>query len=158
MMLESRGNYVAQGEWLLVGGKQTLASYSGLPGGGRLSDVPDHHWEFLEKTCVDWHETPTHMFVHANAYPDHPLAEQPDSMLFWEKMLAPRAHESGKVLVCGHTAQKSGKPRNWGHTICVDTWAYGEGWLTCLDVGSGQFWQSNQRGEVGTSRIGLPHW
>jgi serine/threonine protein phosphatase 1 len=158
MMLHARDNYQAQQAWLLMGGKETLASYSGLSGGGRLSDVPGPHWEFLDKTCVDWYETDRHLFVHANAYPDLSLAEQPESMLLWEKMFAPRPHESGKVLICGHTAQKSGKPRNWGHTICIDTWVYGDGWLTCLDIETSQTWQANQRGEWRTSMLGPPHW
>lgn len=143
-------------DWLACGGRQTLASYAGDGKNASLADVPDAHWQFLEQRCVDWHETETHLFAHANAYPDHPMAEQPDYMLHWEKMISPRQHDSGKILVCGHTPQKSGRPHNWGHTICIDTWVYGEGWLTCLDTASGQFWQANQRGETRTSRIGLP--
>jgi serine/threonine protein phosphatase 1 len=144
-------------EWLLMGGRQTLESYASSGGTGKLSDVPVAHWEFLEKSCRDWYETDSHLFVHANAYPDVAMSEQPTYMLHWEMMTAPRAHESGKVLICGHTSQKSGKPRNWGHTICIDTWVYGKGWLTCLDVHSGQYWQANQAGERNVSMLGWPH-
>jgi serine/threonine protein phosphatase 1 len=144
--------------WLGFGGRETLASYAAGGGTGKLSDVPAAHWDFLEKTLVNWYETERHIFVHACANPDLPLSEQPETMLHWEKMITPRAHTSGKILVCGHTAQKSGKPRNWGHTICIDTWVYGCGWLTCLDVDTGQFWQANQQGETETTMIGLPHW
>jgi serine/threonine protein phosphatase 1 len=35
-----------------------------------------------------------------------------------------------------------------GNAICIDTWAHGEGWLTCLDVASGRYWQANQQGET----------
>jgi serine/threonine protein phosphatase 1 len=49
-----------------------------------LADVPDEHWNFVEQGCVDWYETETHFFVHANAYPDYPLAERPTYMLRWE--------------------------------------------------------------------------
>jgi len=143
-------------EWLACGGRQTLVSYSQ---GGTLRDVPEEHWHFLEQTCVDWYETATHLFVHANAYPDMPLADQPEYMLHWEKMLAPRQHVSGKILICGHTSQRSGLPRNWGHTVCIDTWVYGAaGWLTCLDVDTGQYWQANQSGETNTSMLGLAHY
>jgi serine/threonine protein phosphatase 1 len=69
-------------------------------------------------------------------------------MLYWESFDDPPPHESGKVMVCGHTSQKSGKPRNLGHAVCIDTWACGEGWLTCLDAESGRYWQANQRGET----------
>jgi serine/threonine protein phosphatase 1 len=50
-------------------------------------------------------------------------------------------------MVCGHSSQKSGLPLNIGHAICIDTWVYGKGWLTCLDVTSGKVWQANQAGQ-----------
>jgi len=87
-------------------------------------------------------------FVHANYESHRPLSEQPEEMLYWEKFNDPPPHQSGKIMVCGHTPQKSGIPRNIGHAICIDTWAYGNGWLTCLDVGSGKYWQANQRRET----------
>ena len=67
----------------------------------------------------------------------------------------PPPHQSGKSMVCGHTSQPSGLPVNLGHAICIDTWVYGDGWLTALDVGSGRYWQTNERGgrredEIGT--------
>jgi hypothetical protein len=34
------------------------------------------------------------------------------------------------------------------HAVCIDTWVYGKAWLTCLDVGSGKYWQANQRREA----------
>jgi serine/threonine protein phosphatase 1 len=127
--------------WLMCGGAETLASYS-------PSGIPEAHWQFLEDELRGWHETPTHFFVHANYYPHYALSEQPDLMLYWEKFDDPRPHQSGKIMVCGHTPQKSGIPRSIGHAVCIDTWAYGQGWLTCLDVGSGKYWQANQRRET----------
>ncbi len=111
------------------------------------------HWRFLEEALVDWYEIDTHFFVHANAYPDVPLFDQPDYMLRWEALVDPRPHVSGKVMVCGHTPQKNGFPLNLGHTICIDTYAYGSGWLTCLDVKTGQYWQANQRGHSRAGRL-----
>jgi serine/threonine protein phosphatase 1 len=148
MMLQARQSEDDLHSWLGVGGDATLASYSPLGDAGRLLDVPNSHWQFLEEDLCPWFETDTHFFVHANAYPDCSLAEQPDFMLYWESFDKPRPHESGKIMVCGHTPQKSGEPRNIGHAVCIDTWAYGRGWLTCLDVGSGTYWQANQRGET----------
>lgn len=55
-------------------------------------------------------EMDSHFFVHANAYADCSLRDQPDSMLYWESFDDPPPHESGKVMVCGHTSQKSGLP------------------------------------------------
>ena len=136
MMLKARDDEEAFREWIKNGGDATLASYSPFGDGGRLADVPDAHWQFLAEETRAWFETATHFFVHANAYPDCPLEDQPDFMLYWESFSDPPAHSSGKVMVCGHTPQKSGVPRSIGHAICVDTWACGKGWLTCLDVAS----------------------
>jgi serine/threonine protein phosphatase 1 len=66
----------------------------------------------------------------------------------------PSPHESGKIMVCGHTSQKSGEPLDYGHAVCIDTWAHGGGWLTCLDVSSRQYWQANQQGQVRVGRLG----
>lgn len=149
MMLQARSNSKYVSPWLGCGGEATLASYSSSSNMAQLSDVPDNHWDFLENRCVRWYETEQHFFVHANAYPDLPLAEQPDYMLFWEPFENPGKHFSGKTMVCGHSCQKSGKPLNLGHAICIDTWAYSKaGWLTCLDVTSGRVWQANQSSQL----------
>lgn len=148
MMLEARECPDAMRIWLESGGDDALASYSPFGDKGRLADIPDTHWEFLESATVPFAETPTHFFVHANAYPDVPLAEQPDFMLHWESFDDPPPHESGKIMVCGHTPQKSGVPRNLGHAVCIDTGACKGGWLTCLDVATGRYWQANERGET----------
>ncbi|MEK6233679.1 MAG: metallophosphoesterase, partial [Planctomycetales bacterium] len=119
MMLGARDDPTQRKEWLRCGGDATLASYSPLEDAGKLADVPDEHWEFFQRDCRDWHETETHFFVHANAYPDCPLAQQPEYMLFWERFENPAPHESGKIMVCGHSSQKSGRPNNRGHAVCV---------------------------------------
>ncbi len=54
-------------------------------------------------------------------------------------------------MICGHTEQRSGVPLRILGAICVDTWAYSNGWLTCLDVETGDYWQAN---ELGQTRIG----
>ena len=57
-------------------------------------------------------------------------------------------HCSGKTLICGHTRQASGLPWVLPGTICIDTGVYdGDGWLTCLHVETGDYWQANNRGE-----------
>jgi serine/threonine protein phosphatase 1 len=161
MMLQVRDSAVLpkavrhrkKSQWRQKGGEATLASYSKSGKAGKLADVPDNHWDFIENVCVNWYETEKHFFVHANAYPDVPLVDQPDYMLFWEKFDNPAPHLSGKTMVCGHTSQKSGVPLNLGHAICIDTRVYGKGWLTCLDVTSGKVWQANQAGQQRTAWI-----
>ena len=143
--------------WLWIhGGNWTLASYGDRFAEGKLDLIPDEHWRFLEEFCIDWYEIDSHFFVHANVDPDLPLEEQPLYLLHWEPLFETRPHFSGKVMVCGHTKQRSGLPRNLGHAVCLDTWVYGDGWLTCLDVMTGQFWQANRHGEFRTSWLGEP--
>ncbi|MFL5240643.1 MAG: metallophosphoesterase family protein [Gemmataceae bacterium] len=153
MMLEARRGPEEEAIWRLCGGQQTLASYAPPGEVGQLVHVPQSHWWFLENQCVNYYETDTHFFVHANAYADLPLNQQPDFMLFWERLSDPDPHHSGKIMVCGHTSQDSGLPLNLGHTICIDTKVYSKGWLTCLDVGSGRVWQANQEGQQRTACI-----
>lgn len=165
MMLEGRGGRCRN--WLMCGGKQTLASYGvslesikslaegdGWLGEGDLEEmlakIPSRHFAFLENDCLPYHETNEYIFVHANLHPDLPLPEQPDYMLYWEKMIEAAAHVSGKTMICGHTRQKSGLPLNLGTTICIDTNIYDDGWLTCLDVHTGRIWQANELGKART--------
>jgi serine/threonine protein phosphatase 1 len=147
MMLCARQSGSDNRVWLACGGAETLASYARGGKPGTFADVPAHHWDFLEKQCVSWHETDSHFFVHANAHPEVPLDEQPDYLLYWEPFEKTAPHASGKIMVCGHTQQRTGVPRNLGHAICLDTWAYGDGWLTCLDTTTGRIWQTNQDGD-----------
>lgn len=148
MMLAARSSEEAYRNWIACGGNAALRSYSHLGDEGRLIDVPDSHWDFLENQTTAYYESETHFFVHANAYPDCPLDEQPDLMLYWESVQWPSKHQSGKVMVCGHTPQRGGVPTNWGHAVCIDTGACRQGWLTCLEPETGRYWQSNQAGET----------
>ena len=135
--------------WLTFGGGAVLQSYAPPNRMGFFDDIPLEHWNFLEK-CSDWLETDGHIFVHANLNPTLPVAEQKTEALHWTVLnpTAHIAHVSGKVMICGHSEQRDGKPLDVGSAICIDTWAYGEGWLTCLDVISRQYWQANQLGQV----------
>jgi serine/threonine protein phosphatase 1 len=148
MMVSSRTSEAMRRMWLGCGGRETLASYGAPePDAASLDAVPPAHWRFLEETCVDWFVTERHFFVHANAYPDVPFDEQPGFMLRWEGVFEPIRHFSGKVMICGHTRQPDGLPLNLGSTVCIDTGAYDrEGWLTCLDVDAGRYWQADQHG------------
>jgi serine/threonine protein phosphatase 1 len=144
MMLAARRSERHREEWLAVGGDAVLSSYCT----DRLDDIPSDHWNFLSKSLRSHFCTNTHFFVHANAYPDIPIDDQPDFMLYWESFGDPTPHESGLTMVCGHTPQRDGTPLTVGHAICIDTWACGRGWLTCLDVDAGLCWQSNETGDT----------
>lgn len=131
--------------WLSVGGTETLASYGGAGG------VPLEHRRFLEERCRLYYEPEGGdvFFVHGSAMPFLPLDEQPLDWLIWRRIHDQHwPHESGKTMICGHTAQRSGLPLVRPGAICIDTWVFGDGWLTCFDVGAQTFTQSNQAGEL----------
>ena len=149
MMLQARTDVGVRKMWLGVGGVQCLASYAPAPGrSGLFGDVPRGHWEFLERDCVDWLETDTHLFAHAGVDPALPMREQTEGAIFWDFLRGPIEHVSGKTLIVGHTSQKSGKILDYGRTVCIDTHAYAGGFLTCLDVNAGHYWQADGLGRV----------
>jgi serine/threonine protein phosphatase 1 len=135
--------------WLFdIGGTATLDSY----GSGRGLDlVPDAHYAFLGG-CVDFFETESHIFLHANYVADVPMAEQSVGMLRWESLrdMTPGPHESGKTVIAGHSAQKSGEILDLGYLKCIDTYCHGGGWLTALDVVTGEAWQADREGTMRT--------
>lgn len=147
LMLDARAGEMDPGSWYSVGGRQTMQSY-GCMDQPDWNLVPEAHWQFLQKRLRRSHVTDTHIFVHANANAMIPMDEQADDWLFWRRFDDSHPHFSGKTLICGHTAQKSGLPSILEKRICIDTWAYGEGWLTGLDAATETFVQTNQRGEV----------
>ena len=149
MMLRAREDRSVLIDWLACGGHETLASY----GADTFAGIPQSHWDFLEET-IRFHEEENDFYVHANAYPDFALSDQPDYMLFWERFGDPAPHFSGRRMICGHSAQRNGRPLDVGHALCIDTWAHGGGWLTCLDVRSGSYWQTNQQGNLRMDRLG----
>lgn len=155
MMLEAcRGRDSFNG-WKSCGGDKALESYGAfLDFETFIERIPRIHWRLLNQDCVAFHETDRHFFVHANVCADLPFDQQPDYMIYWEHLVESRSvpHDSGKIMVCGHTQQRSGRPLVLDHAICIDTWACGGGWLTCLDVEKEAYWQANQSGET---RCGL---
>ncbi len=149
MMLDAREKKSWFGPWLQYGGDATLRSYAGFAGNsGSFDDVPVEHIDFLQSSLLSHYESETHFFVHANAAAKVPIENQTAAALYWQKYKDPDPHCSGKIMVCGHTAQRDGIPRTNGHSICIDTWAYGGGWLSCLDVESGKVYQANEAGAV----------
>ena len=135
--LQSRSALI---DWLACGGEETLQSY----GAKTWDDLPVAHLEFIRQ-CRLVHETATHVFVHANLDPFTPVEAQGEEALLWRHLEEePVPHVSGKTMICGHTPQRTGLPTNFGHTVCIDTDAQRGGWLTCLDVLSGRYWQANE--------------
>ena len=132
--------------WVSIGGGPTLESYG-------FSDDPNvfpaEHIDFL-RGCVQFYETDSHFFVHANYDPRLALERQDRIMLRWLSLRdhSPGPHISHKVAVLGHTAQPKGEYLYLGYLICIDTGCcYGD-WLTALDVEHGLVWQTNEQGEL----------
>ncbi len=147
MMERARNALPELRSWAMCGGDATWDSYSERFDGDGLDAVPKSHWDFI--AGLDrYHETETHIFVHASLDSETKLSDQFDDALFWGEFSSIGPHVSGKSVVCGHTSQKDGVPKSLGHATCIDTWACGDGWLTCLDVNSGRYWQANQDGET----------
>ncbi|MGB3617109.1 MAG: metallophosphoesterase family protein [Catalinimonas sp.] len=148
MMMSARRHMPDLRMWLDVGGLAVLDSY-GIGDDLRWHEhVPAEHWRLLEATHPYHREGNVH-FVHATLTPGVPLKKQSDEALYWEKLQDPAPYAPDALVVCGHTAQRSGQIADFGHTVCIDTFVYGDGYLTCFEVESGRYWQANQQGEVG---------
>jgi serine/threonine protein phosphatase 1 len=130
--------------WLNFGGNTTLASYDcTVP-----EELPEEHVDFL-KNCRPFYEADEHFYVHANYIRSLPLDKQPGRVLRWESLddRRPGRHFTEKRAIVGHTSQKSGEVLDLGYLKCIDTRCYGEGWLTAMDVHTGQLWQADKRGQ-----------
>jgi serine/threonine protein phosphatase 1 len=149
MILQARQETLQSHLWQSYGGLETLHSYGADYRQDWPAAIPDSHWAFLEAT-IPCFETPTHIFVHASLDPDADIGSQPDWLLYWEFLDRLQPHKSGKKIICGHTPQRSGLVKDLGFATCIDTGPANGGWLTCLDVETGTFWQANQSGESRT--------
>jgi serine/threonine protein phosphatase 1 len=156
MLLDVLGDTAALRRWLTCGGAETLHSYGWAPGGPRRALagwIPEPHRAFLAG-CRPYHETGTHLFVHAGFLPELPMEQQPGPALRWRVTDARTAspHHSGKVAVVGHTPQLSGEVLDLGFLVCIDTDCARGGWLTALDTGTGHVWQADRAGRLRTGR------
>jgi serine/threonine protein phosphatase 1 len=156
MILQGLYNEPTRRCWLGCGGEEMLASYgwaTDAPPWRRWDEaIPREHWAFLAR-CRNYHETATHLFVHAGCDPNLPMDQQPVEALRWQFTDAKvRPHRSGKTIVCGHTPQRSGVILDLGFLVCIDTNCHGGKWLTALEATSGEWWQANQRGELRRGR------
>jgi len=131
-------------DWLDFGGRATVSSYGRVP-----DDVPDEHLDFL-RDCRLYYETDQHFFVHGNYMEEIPLDGQLREVLLWESLRQrqPGPHLSGKTAILGHTAQKTGEVLDLGYLKCIDTYCYGDGWLTALEVDTGHIRQADRQGRL----------
>ena len=130
-------------QWLRAGGQATVDSY-----GVALESIPAEHIRFLVSGSQFW-ESDSEIFVHACVESDISMNNQTSDFLRWKHVggMEP-PHASGKRIICGHTAQKDGLPLVFDGWVCIDTYAHGGKWLTCLDCGSDHVIQASQDAEV----------
>jgi len=146
MLLEALSNESLVDSWLMCGGMATVNSYKFC---GTIQDVPERHIEFI-KSCVEFYETEEHLLVHANYEPDLPVEEFPPHTLRWSLLddPQPRPHVSGKTVIVGHTEQREGEILDLGCVKCIDTYCHGYGWLTALELTTGEVWQASRWGAL----------
>jgi serine/threonine protein phosphatase 1 len=79
-----------------------------------------------------------------------PLSDQPEHLLRWSLLDdgIPEPHQSGKTVIVGHTEQRDGEILDAGHIMCIDTYCHSYGWLTAIDVISGEVWQASRWGSM----------
>lgn len=148
MMQKARRDIHSMRSWASCGGGETWDSYIREYGGrDGIQSVPDEHWKFIDD-LMPYYETDSHILVHASIDADLEMGDQFDEVLFWGDFDSIGPHVSGKHVVCGHTSQKDGVPKSRRHATCIDTWACGSGWLTCLDIQTSRYYQANQSGET----------
>ncbi|MGJ8676330.1 MAG: metallophosphoesterase family protein [Akkermansiaceae bacterium] len=129
--------------WLKYGGRKTLESF----GVDNIKKISGKYWGFFV-SCYQYHETGSHIFVHAGLKPDVILKRQHPNHLFWQRIKDTPPHISGKTIICGHTPQASGLPLVLDHLVCIDTFAFDGLWLTCMSPETGEYWQANHLGET----------
>ncbi|MCA9138335.1 MAG: serine/threonine protein phosphatase [Planctomycetales bacterium] len=146
MMLEVLHHGGSHQGWLRYGGVETLDIY-GFD--GDLDFLPPSHLQFLD-SLGDFYVAGDYFFTHAAYDPDVPLEDQEIEMLRWYSLTngIPTQHQSGKTAVVGHTANRGGDILDSGHLICLDTYCYGGGWLTAMEMNTRQVWQANKNGEL----------
>jgi serine/threonine protein phosphatase 1 len=128
--------------WPKYGGDEMLASY-----GGSFDDIPPVHLDFI-RSGKDYFETESTIFAHATIRPDLPLEQQSIHYLRWNRLTGrEQPHESGRRVVCGHTAQPDGRPVVFDGWVCLDTCAYcPRGVLSALVIEDDVLYQADQSG------------
>jgi serine/threonine protein phosphatase 1 len=126
----------------------TLRSYSSAIRPGPEA-IQAEHIQFI-RGFQPYFETSDFIFVHAGYDPSLQMDRQTTETLRWACVTPGRMvrHVSGKVVIAGHTRQKSGEVRDFRHLKPIDTDAFGNGWLTALEVYTGDSIQTNEQGQL----------
>jgi serine/threonine protein phosphatase 1 len=112
--------------WLGQGGAETLKSY----GVRRADELPHDHVEWMRALPL-CHDDGRRFFAHAGINPDRPLHAQTEHDLIWirEPFLSD-TRDHGRLIVHGHTPERSGRPDLRLNRLNLDTAAGYGGPLT----------------------------
>nr|WP_271876521.1 metallophosphoesterase [Rhodopirellula sp.] len=145
MMLNVLSGQMKPKPWLDYGGRETLASYGVKRPNGFL---PKSHEDFVSQ-LHDYIELDEFFLTHASYDPAAPIDQQSAEALRWQHLEKeiPKPHFSGKTAIVGHTANLDGEVVDFGHLICLDTFCYGGGWLSAMELRSRAVWQFSQWGK-----------
>lgn len=147
MLLTAQYDKDVREAWLYHGGQETLQSFGLPPTKIGLAQIPQVYIAFFQN-MLPFAETPQYILTHATPVMDIPIEKQDAHGLRWSRvrMGSPYQHISQKMVVCGHSAQISGKPYAKQGVVVIDTHAYGSGWLTALELHSQTIHQANSAG------------
>lgn len=140
-----KGN-AATMNWLHQGGIATFEAYKKLS----LSDQRRHK-ELYFDLMVPYYEQDNCLFVHGGYNWKFPVAEQPVSLLCWDRDLWQTAANHNfvvkdyKEVFIGHTTttRTSTVPENRANVWNLDQGAGWEGKLSVMNVETKEFWQSD---------------
>lgn len=130
--------------WMNSGGLATVSSY-----GGSLRKIPAKHIAFFQD-LRPYYETNDEIFVHACYDPSLQMREQQDMTIYWTHLPnpMPSPHISGKRVFVGHTPQPFGQILNTEHLVCIDTYCFGNGYLSAMNLESGELIQVDRYGHL----------
>lgn len=148
MLIDARRSPSAFAIWECLSGDHPLSSYGAGSTVELLRGLPEHHIDFLENRCCDYYETDSFIFVHGGISPQIPPEEEEIERLHWSVLSSATAHLSGRTVVCGHTAQESGRIADLGHTICIDTGITKGRYLSGLDLSDLSYVQTSEDGTI----------
>ncbi len=151
-MLIARYNEDRLNEWLTFGGDKTFESYKIETINKWPNKIGFEHWKFIENTQA-FYQKDKYIFVHAGVEHDVSLKYQNRHNLYWKKYINPKQYSPDNIVICGHTSQKNGEIANYKHTICIDTFAWGGQWLTCLNVLTGEYYKANQERKIKKGKL-----
>lgn len=124
--------------WLKFGGDSTLRSFGLTADLHGLLALPKPYVSWL-KNLQPYYENNHFIFSHATPDPYLNMDKQGENELRW-RLINPSdpPHVSGKTIICGHTSQKSGQVYRQHGLIGIDTYAYGGGYLSALEISTNE--------------------